>query len=214
MAEVSLEERMHDTVFDVDVERLSSVYALAGLDAAGDVKQQTTLIEELQSLVVDVLEPHPQLEEVFRSALVSQDEKHALIDRLLGGKASDTLLNMLKVMNQHGRLGLLRTVVQAAYKLWEERTGKVHVDLEVPQPVSASLQKEILASLKDVLGADPQVTTKVNPDLLAGFVVRVGDRVFDASARTTLEKSRQSMLLRGVEAIENRPDQFINNSES
>ncbi|MEQ8837682.1 MAG: ATP synthase F1 subunit delta, partial [Lacipirellulaceae bacterium] len=199
MADLS-DQPKHDNVFDVDAERLGKVYAQAGLDAAGDLSSQGSLAEELSSIVTDILEKHSEMEEVFRSELISQDEKLELLDRVFGGRASNALLNLLKVMTKHGRLGMIREVARSAYEMWEERSGRVRVELEIPQPIDDALQGEILASLGKVLGADPHVETRINPELLAGFVVRVGDKVYDASARTRLENSRQGMVEHAIEA--------------
>ncbi|MCA9238534.1 MAG: ATP synthase F1 subunit delta [Planctomycetales bacterium] len=201
----------HDTVFDVDLERLAGIYAQAALDAAGDGAGQGALIEELTSLRDDVLNSHPQLEELFRSELVSQDEKLAMIDEVFGGRASATLINMLKVMAKHGRLGIVRHVAKSAIALWQERSDRKHVLLETAEPVDAAMETEILGALRGMLGVEPDVTRRVNPELLAGFVVRVGDRVYDASARTRLERARQGMIERAAEAIHTRPDSFITN---
>lgn len=211
MADLSDQPR-HDNVFDVDAERLGKVYAQAGLDAAGDLASQGSLAEELSSIVTDILEKHTEMEEVFRSELIPQDEKLELLDRVFGGRASDSLLNLLKVMTKHGRLGMIREVARSAYEMWEERSGRIRVELEIPQPIDDGLHSEILASLSKVLGADPQVETRINPDLLAGFVVRVGDKVYDASARTRLENSRQGMVEHAIEAIQQHPEQFIDRS--
>jgi len=208
MADLS-DQPKHDHVFDVDAERLARVYAQAGLDAAGDLSAQESLAEELTSIVADVLEKHSEMEEIFRSELISKDEKLELLDRIFGGKASGSLLNLLKVMTKHGRLGMVRDVARSAYEMWEDRAGKVRVQLELPKPVDDALQSEILASLGKVLGGDPHVETTINPELLAGFVVRVGDKVYDASARTRLEKSRHGMVEHAIEAIQQHPEQFI-----
>ena len=66
-------ESSRESVFDVDVEKLARVYAQAALDAAGD--KETEVLEELQATVTEVLDKHPEIEEVFGSALVSMDEK-------------------------------------------------------------------------------------------------------------------------------------------
>ncbi|MBX3433968.1 MAG: ATP synthase F1 subunit delta [Pirellulales bacterium] len=202
-------EPHHDTVFDVDLERLAGVYAHAALDAAGDLAGQGALVEELQSLLVDVLDRQPQFEELFRSGLVSEDEKTAMIDRVFSGRGSQTLLSMLKVMAAHGRLGILRPVIKAARELWHVRSGRLRIELTTASPVESSLESELLGSLRALLGAEPEVTRRVNPDLLAGFVVRVGDRVYDASARNRLELARQDMIDRAVEAIHTRPQAFV-----
>jgi F-type H+-transporting ATPase subunit delta len=206
--------RLQDTVFDVDAERLARVYAEAALDAAGGLNEQESLVGELESIVEDVLKRAPRIAEVFGSELISKDEKVEMLDRIFGGGASQTTLNFLKVMARHKRLGLVRDVARSARKLWLLRAGRVHVDLETATPVDAGLEQEILNSFTRMLTADPIVTHRVNPELIAGFVVRVGDRVYDGSVRTQLEHMRQGMLDRAVEAIQRGPERFISkNSE-
>ena len=204
------QDTSRESVFDVDIEKLARVYAQAGLDAAGD--QEDELLEDLQTIVSEVLDSHPEMEQIFSSALVSLDEKLAMIDRLFGSRLSATTLSFLKVLTKHDRLSLLRQVVRAVGSLWQERSNRVPVELELALDVDNGLQSEIAKSLQAKLGIEPVVTKKINPDLIAGFVVRIGDKVYDASTRTSLEKSRQAMIDRAVEAIQSKPEQFIDNS--
>ena len=196
-----------ETVFDVDVEKLARVYAQAALDAAG--AKEDEVLEELQATVTEVLDNHPALEEVFGSALVSQDEKIGMIDRVFGSSVSATTLSFLKVLTKHDRLGVLRQVVRVAGQLWERRSNRVPVLVELALDLDDSLHKEIVNSLRDKLGIEPVVTTKINPDLIAGFVVRVGDKVYDASTRTSLERSRQAMISRAIGTIQDKPEKFL-----
>src|SRR5262245_25853456 len=105
MGEFIKNGHLHDTVFDVDVERLARVYAQAALDAAGGPAEQDALMEELESLRDDVIDREPRVVKLFDSELISEERKVAMIDRMFGGRASGTLLNVLKVMARHGRLG-------------------------------------------------------------------------------------------------------------
>jgi len=196
-----------ETVFDVDLEKLARVYAQAALDAAGD--QESDLLAELQAIVSEALDKHPDLEQVFSSALVSQEEKLELIDRVFGSRLSTTTLSFLKVLTKHDRLGALRQVVSMTGRLWEERNNRVPVQLELALDLDASLKDEVVSTLRNSLGIEPVVTTKINPELIAGFVVRVGDKVYDASTRTNLERTRQAMVASAVEAIQSNPDQFL-----
>ena len=184
-----------EKVFDVKVERLARVYAQAALDAAGD--GQGEVIDELRSLVADVLNKFPDLDEIFDSALISMDEKIAMLDRLFArqpsGQLSATTLNFLKVLTKHGRLGCLRDVVRSAEALWSDRNSRVQLELQLAHQLDDKLHEELIASLRDTLGIDPIVTTRIDADLIGGFVVRVGDKVYDASARTQLEKTRQAI---------------------
>jgi F-type H+-transporting ATPase subunit delta len=214
MAEFHQTSRSQDTVFDVDAERLARVYAEAGLDAAGGVSEQQSLVEELESVVIDVIDRDPRIAEVFASQLIGGDEKTEMLDRIFGGQASTTTLNLLKVMARHKRLSLIREVARVARKLWLSRSGRVPVQLETANQVDPALQQEILNAFGRVLGKDPIVTNRVNPDLIAGFVLRVGDRVYDGSVRTRLEHLRHGMINRAVEAIQRTPERFFTNTEA
>ena len=211
MSDSAEKPKVRESVFDVDVEKLARVYAQAVLDAAGDNGAQSVVMDELESLVSDVLDKFPDFEELFASELISQDEKQAIIDRVLGGKLSETSLSFLKVMGDHGRLGLLRRVVNSARSVWAERNNRRTVRIELAQEADPPLLRELVDTLQKSLGSEPMVSTTVNPELIAGFVVRVGDKVYDASARTSFERARSAMVARAVEAIQSRPGQFMEN---
>lgn len=207
MSKDAAKSKVRDTVFDVDVEKLSRVYAQAVLDAAGDAED--SVVEELEALGSEVLDEFPDFQKVLSSALVSQDEKLALIDRVFGSRLSTTTVSFLKVLTAHERLELLPQVVRSATKLWETRSGKMPVEIELALETSDELVEEMIAALRKRFDMDPVVHKVINPDLLAGFVVRVGDQVLDASARTRFEHARTAMVSHAVEAIQSHPDQFI-----
>lgn len=209
MAEFIHAARTQDTVFDVDAERLARVYALAGLDAAGELSAQEILVGELESISEDVLKRNPQFSEVLASGLISLEEKVDLLDRIFAGRVETTTINLLKVMARHGRLAIIRDVARAARRLYQTRSGRIPVELETAHELDPALEREILTSFTHVLGADPIVSSRVNPELIAGFVIRVGDRVYDGSVRTQLEHTRLAMISRAVEAIQRRPEQFF-----
>ena len=209
MSEFIHADRVKDTVFDVDAERLARVYAVAGLNAAGSIPEQESVVEELEAVVRELLSVDKRIEEIFDSELIAAEEKIGMLDRILGSQVSAKTLNLLKVMARHKRLDLIRDVAKASRKMWQQRSGRIPVELETANELDATLEKEILTAFGGVLGADPIVTQRVNPDLIAGFVIRVGDRVYDGSVRTRLEKMRHAMLERAVDAIQKTPERFV-----
>lgn len=209
MSEFIHAESAQENVFDVDAERLARVYAEAGLNAAGGIAEQESVVLEMEAVVRDVLSADKRIEEIFGSELIDSTEKVAMLDRILGKQASPKTLNLLKVMARHGRLSLIRDVAKAARKMWQQRSGRIPVELETANELDATLEKEILTAFGGVLGADPIVTQRVNPELIAGFVIRVGDRVYDGSVRTRLERMRHAMIERAVDAIQKTPQRFV-----
>jgi F-type H+-transporting ATPase subunit delta len=209
MPQTATKGTARETVFDVDVEKLARVYAQAVLDAAGDHQAQSAIAEELKSLVTEVLDKFPEFEQVLGSALVSEDEKLGMLDRVFGPRLSTTALSFLKVLATHHRLGLLRQVARSAAQMWETRSNRLPVEIRLACETSPALIEEMTSTLKRAFGADPVVQTTIDPKLIAGFVIRVGDKVYDASARTSLERARTTMIAHAVEAIQRRPEKFL-----
>jgi F-type H+-transporting ATPase subunit delta len=203
-----------ETVFDVDVEKLARVYAQGGLNAAGDMAAQQSFVDELLQIESDVLRQNPGLEKLFASALVSHDDKLGIIDRVFGGSLSKNTLNFLKVIGQHGRLEILRPIIHNTSKLWNVRLNQVAVKLELAHPIDPALQQEMIGLIAKRLNAETVVTVEINPDLIAGFVVRAGDRVLDASVRTNLERARHAMIDKAIEMIQQRPDRYYQSTEA
>ena len=71
------------------------------------------------------------------------------------------------------------------------------------------MRDEIQAQLHKVLGTEPVLSVKVDPLLIAGIVIRVGDRVYDGSVHTRLERARAAMIDHATEQIETRPESFM-----
>src|SRR3954463_2404166 len=113
----------HENVMDVTVEQLARVYAKAFMGVAAKTSKMEALVEELKSIVADVLDRFPKLEEVLKSSLVSPEQKEALLDRVFSKAASIQVTNFLKVVARHGRLDLLRAISRQAEKLLTEQSG-------------------------------------------------------------------------------------------
>lgn len=203
------EKPKHDTVMDVTEERIARVYAVAFMEVAAKTADSTELVDEVGSLVEDVLVKFPRLEETFRSALVSHEHKEQLLDRVFGQRASTPVLNFMKVLARHGRLSILRPIARLLKKLDAERRDLTDVEVRVAVPIDDALQTEILARLRKALGGEPVLNVQIDPSLIAGMVIRVGDRVYDGSVSTQLEHARRGMIDRITESIETAPDRFF-----
>jgi F-type H+-transporting ATPase subunit delta len=206
---IDAEEPTHDTVMDVSEERIARVYAQAFLDVAAKSVDPTAPVDEFESFVFEVVESLPQLKATLRSALVTEEQKEQLLDRMLKDRASVVVLNFLKVLSRHGRLPLLAAIAKTLKKLDAERRGITDVEVRLAAPTNDALLADIENRLRNALGREPVLHVSIEPELVAGFVVRVGDRVFDGSIRTQLEHTRRAMIERATEKIETTPERFV-----
>jgi F-type H+-transporting ATPase subunit delta len=193
---------------DVGVEHIGTVYAEALLDAAEKAGRTEALLEEFDSLLADVLDPFPKLETVLASALISHEEKSGILDRTLGTQASPMLLNFLKVVSRHGRLDCLRAIHRQAHELYDQMRGRVRVRVSTATPLATELARRVGDNLRRLLGVEPILEQVVDPDLIGGVVVRVGDTVYDGSIANQLKNLRQQMMDRTAHEIQTRRDRF------
>jgi F-type H+-transporting ATPase subunit delta len=199
----------HETVMDVTEEQIARVYAQAFLGVANGVGKAADLVDELGSFVFDVLGKFPKFEETLDSEFVELEEKQTLLDRVLGGRASVEVLNFLKVLALRGRLGLVRPIARIAKKKYAEQIGQRDVEVRVAREMDDAMQNEILEQLRARLSTEPVMRVVVDPSLIAGIVIRMGDKVFDGSVRSRFDSIRKSMIDHATEAIETGRDRFV-----
>lgn len=196
--------------FDADVgaQHVADVYAEAFLGAAENAGRTEELLAEFDSFLTDVLDTFPMLEQVLRSRLVSADDKASLLDRVLQSQASPIFLNFLKIVARHERLDLLRVIHRQTHEQYNRLRGRVRVDVTTATPVPEELAQRIAQSLAKIVGGEPVLQRTVDPDLIGGIVVRVGDTVYDASVANQLKQLRQQMIDRSAHEIQSRRDRF------
>lgn len=195
---------------EVGVEHIADVYAEALLGAADAAGQTSTVLEEFDSLVADVLDSHPDLERVLGSGVISHEDRSGILDRVLGGQASPLMMNFLKVVSRHGRMNCLRAIRARAHVLQQERLGQVAVQVTTAAPLEAAARERLRETLQPVIGGEPLFHERVDPALIGGIVVRVGDTIYDASVARQLQNMRQQMIDRSAHEIQSRRDRFRN----
>jgi F-type H+-transporting ATPase subunit delta len=185
---------------------VARTYADALLDAAGS--QTPGVLEELGSVVDDVLAKLPTLREVFLSRVVGREEKIRLIEQAFAPRASALVTNFLKVLAGHDRLELLALIVQQARLRQEVRSGKQRVQVKTALPLNDQARERLRQRLAESLPFDPILETQIDPSLIGGIVIRVADTVYDSSLATRLAQLRERIQQRSLHEIQSGRDRF------
>lgn len=193
---------------DVGQEQVGDIYGRALVAATEKAGQTADVLDALDAIVEEVFAQNPKLESVLGSLLVSHDEKVVLLDRVFGGRISPLLLNFLKVVSQHGRLDCLRGIQRQARKIYEKIQERLRVRVTTAVAVDASQVGQMAHSLGVSLGKEPILEMVVDPALIGGVVLRIGDSVYDGSIANQLQTMRQQMIDRSVHEIQSRRDRF------
>jgi F-type H+-transporting ATPase subunit delta len=175
-------------------------------EAAG---KTADVLGEFDSLVVDVLDKMPNFEATLASPRVPHEDKVKMLDKAFGKTMSEQLLTFLKVVSKHGRLNCLRTINKSAHRLYDHMKGRVVVQVRTAEPLDAALLKSISEKLAQKLGQEVILQTQVDPDVIGGLVVKVGDTVFDGSVANQLTRFREEAIKQTSQQLRGALDRFV-----
>ena len=188
---------------DIASDRVAKIYAQAVVEAADAAGCRREVLAELGTLARGVLPQVPEAAAVFASPKVPAEEKARIIDRLTAGRMTATTVNALHVLARHGRLGLLGAVVEAAERLADERDGKQQATFTTAVPLDTAEQSRIVGETEKALAASLKPRFVVDPTIIGGLVVRVGDTIYDQSVATGLTRISGHLNQRNIHAIRN-----------
>jgi len=176
--------------------RLARVYAEALIDLAAKSNETDTIGEELAALAGGVFAHNPTIENFFASPAVSAKAKQQAIAASFGG-VSLLVQKFLGLLNQNRRLFLLRDIAAAYAKIRDSESGRIRVTVRSATALNESQQENIKNTLAAKLNKQPILAMSVEPELLGGLLVQVGDRVYDTTVRTRLENLKNYLLTSG-----------------
>ncbi|RCS41238.1 ATP synthase F1 subunit delta [Bremerella cremea] len=203
-----------NSTFDLGRQRIGTVYAKALLGAADDAGQTAVVLEELQSLLDDVIAQREDLRHALAGSILTEEQRIDVLNKAFGDKMNPVLLTFLKVVNQHGRQDCLREIYEAAKKIDNERRGLIEVTATTAAPLPEELAASLTDRLKEKLGREIVLKTEVDPDLIGGLVLHVGDTVFDGSLANRLKQLRLKALEKTAQEAKASLERFTNSTQS
>ncbi|MEM7782094.1 MAG: ATP synthase F1 subunit delta [Planctomycetota bacterium] len=203
------EEAQHiPTVFDTEKASIGDTYAKALIGVGQKNGSTEELLDGLDS-VVDAIGQLPRLKSTLESPRVSFEAKSILLDKAFKGKLNKDLISFLKIVTSKDRFDCLGQINGSATRLYDELTGNVLAEVITAQKVEQSVADEIASHLGKALGKKVLVKTSVNPDLIGGMVVRIGDTIHDGSIRSQLNQIRTKAIKKTSDQIRQSLDKFV-----
>lgn len=193
---------------DVTVERIAALYAEAFLNVIEKDGKTESALAELDAIVEEVLKPHPRFAEILGSNIISHEEKVGMIDRVFKGRVSQVVLNFLKVLSRRGRLDIFLPIVHAIHEELDRRRGIVPVRVVTAAPLDEKLSEQLETRLRALIQGEPRISHRVDPRVIGGIVIEIGDKVIDASVSAQLERLKKQIIDRSAHEIQSRRDRL------
>lgn len=173
---------------------ITNRYTEALMDVASQEGSVDAVAEDCRVLAIALAERELKL--FLENPEFSTQQKADLLGKVLrtGGREPHArTTRFLQVVLERGRQEVLPEIVQSFRALALDRQNKVEGVVESASPMSDEDVQSLATGLGKRLGKELVLTVKVDEDLLGGFRVRVGDRMFDASLRSQLEALGQTL---------------------
>jgi F-type H+-transporting ATPase subunit delta len=173
------------------MEEIARVYATALFGAAKDLGKLDAIRDQLGQFV-DALRDNRDLQLFLFSPYFSSAEKIEGLKRAVSD-AEPELLNFLELLLEKHRMPAIFRIRSNYDALWDKENKRLGVTVTSAVELDPEIVKRIGSEIEEQTGDTVELQSKVDPDILGGLVVQVGNLVLDTSIRNRLEKLRKSV---------------------
>jgi len=173
------------------VEEIATVYARSLFEVAKERGDLDTVRDQVGQYA-DALQDNRDLQVFFFSPYFSTEEKKDQLGRLLEG-ADEAVSNFLELLVEKHRMPAIFRIRRELDSLWEDENKLLPVTITSAVELDSSTVEGIGRAIGEQTGRRVELTTTVDPDVLGGIVLRVGNSILDASIRNRLEQLRRQV---------------------
>jgi ATP synthase F1 delta subunit len=173
------------------VDEIARVYVTALFGAAKDRGKLDAIRDQLGQFV-DALNENREMQLFLFSPYFSSAEKIEGLKRTVSG-AEPEFLNFLELLLEKGRMPVIFRIRRQYDTLWDKENKRLGVTVTSAIELDPEIVKRIGSEIEEQTGNTVELQSRVDPDILGGLVVQVGNMVLDTSIRNRLEKLRKSV---------------------
>ncbi len=165
-------------------------YALAVMDIAradGDVDGWLEAVDALAALT-----SQPQFVDALQADGMT-DEKFATIVRRVLPNATQKQLNLFRLLRRKSRLSLGPSIASYLHEVVDEERGVLRAVVTTAVELDDDRRRQVTERINSATGRQVELETRVDPEIMGGMVVRIGDQMVDGSTRARLQKLRASL---------------------
>ena len=173
------------------MEEIAQVYARALFEVAQE-RDKLDVVREQLGQVADAIADSRELQTFFFSPYFSTEEKKDGLDKAVTD-ADETVRNFLALLLDNHRMPVVFRVRREYDRLWEDAHDLLPVQITSAVKLDPSVAQRIGDEIGRQTGRTVQLSSTVDPDVIGGIVLRVGNSILDASIRTRLENLRKQV---------------------
>jgi len=168
-------------------------YAKSLLDLAKE-KGELEAVNNDMKLLAEVCNSNRDLRVLLGSPIISSDKKLSILKRVFSGKISALSMSFFDIITRKGREAYLEAIAVEFTRAYKEFKGIQTAIVTSAIGLDDKLRAEVYKMVKESLNSEIELIEKVDKDLIGGFILRVGDKQYDASIARDLRLMRQELI--------------------
>jgi len=173
------------------MEEIAQVYARSLFEVAQE-QEKLDVVRDQIGQFADALDGSRELQTFFFSPYFSTEEKKDGLDKALDGE-DDVVRNFLAVLIENHRMPAVFRIRRELDAMWREVNQLLPVQVTSAVELDEAVTRQIGEEIGRQTGRKVELSTNVDPDVLGGIVLRVGNSILDASIRTRLDRLRKQV---------------------
>ncbi len=170
--------------------RIARRYADALIGIALEKKELLRVGEDFQ-MIQDLTKESRDFQLFLKSPVISKEKKISIFEEMLGTRIHPIVLSFLRFLVEKGREGILPAIITQFFAAMDESLGIVSIDVRAAVDLTEHHQAEIEKRFEKIARKKVRATYSLDKQLLGGFVVKVGDTMFDGSVKQQLRLLRE-----------------------
>ncbi|MBC7759300.1 MAG: ATP synthase F1 subunit delta [Phormidesmis sp. FL-bin-119] len=170
--------------------QVATRYAKSLIDLAGEQKAVEAIKKDIE-LFLETCRANPELQAILKNPIISLDKKANILDGLFSGKVHDMILSFFRIVVRKGRAEILFGTAKEFITQYNVIKNVVKATVTSASPLSQENISQIEDVVKKSTNGEVILTSIVDPKLIGGFILKVGDKQFDTSISSKLNKLRK-----------------------
>ena len=167
--------------------KVATRYARALFEAAAEQNDSDAVAQSMQSLI-SIYAQLPELQAFFENPGLPAAEKSDILNRQFKRGVSPLVASLLDLLMTNERIALLPDIAQVYTELQREHQGIAEAEVIVPVAMDDYLEGRMRSTLEKLFGyRQVELKTTVDPSMIAGAIVKIGDKIIDGSYRGKLD---------------------------
>ena len=173
--------------------RAATRYAKALLNLAIE-KNKDEIVGKDMSLIAETIHNHKDLDLAIKNSIIKSEDKIAILTKVFPDVDAMTT-QLFQVLLENNRLDKVEEIASQYMSLYDDYLGKEHAVVTTAFPMTDELELKVLTKVKELTSKAVELENVVDPSIIGGFILKVGDKQYNASVADKLNKLKREFTL-------------------